>query len=98
MNVLITGASRGIGFELAKYFSAKRAKTIFLLSRNKEKIEELRKECLKIYANTKIVSLPFDLADEKSFSEINKIVSSEVNQLDILINNAGYLVNKPFAE
>ena len=67
MNVLITGASRGIGFELGKYFSSHGATTLFLLSRNKEKISQLKSECEKINPEIKIVLLPFSLEEEGSF-------------------------------
>jgi short-subunit dehydrogenase len=96
MNVLITGASRGIGYELANYFCSAGVEKLFLLSRNKEKIAELKKNCLHKNAAENIIPLNFDLADPNSFSEITKIVSSEVSHLDILINNAGYLVTRPF--
>ena len=97
MNVLVTGASRGIGNELGKFFSEKAA-VLFLLSRDEKKLSELKTECEKINPKAKIVLLPFSLEDEKSFGEIKSVVDTEVNHLDILINNAGYLVNKPFAQ
>lgn len=96
MNVLITGASKGIGYELGKHFAFLGAKTIFLLSRNKEKITFLKAECEKINDKVNIVLLPFSLEEDGSFDAINNVIVKNVNHLDIVINNAGFLLNKPF--
>lgn len=96
MTVLITGASRGIGYELAKYFASRQAAVILLLSRNKEKLHELKNECHAISPGTQVVELPFDLGEEKDYVEIAERVTVEISHLDIFINNAGHLVNKPF--
>lgn len=96
MHILITGASRGIGYELAKYFAVNGAEKIFLLSRNHSKIQHLNKECLLLNPKIKIVELPFSLEDENSFDLIKKAVAKETNHLDVLVNNAGTLVNKAF--
>jgi len=87
MNVVITGSSRGIGFELAKLFLAEGHK-VLAISRNEEKLNALKKEGAHILA--------FDLCEE-SFVPVIQAVNS-LGSVDVLINNAGALVNKPFAE
>lgn len=96
MNILVTGASRGIGYELGKLFAQHGAKNIFLLSRDEKKLKQLKKECSSINPGAKIHLLPFSLTGEKNFDRIRKEVMREVKRIDILVNNAGYLVNKPF--
>jgi NAD(P)-dependent dehydrogenase (short-subunit alcohol dehydrogenase family) len=97
MNILVTGASRGIGYDLVKYYAASGASTIFVVSRNSARLEELRNECLSISSKLRLVVLPFSLQDNKSFEKIHAAVKGEVQHLDVVINNAGLLVNKPFA-
>ena len=90
MNIVITGCSKGIGFELAKKLSKKH--NVFGLSRDKEQLNRLKKEVdfsdnLKLHAG-----------DVCTISETD--VNDWVNckGLDVLINNAGFLVNKPFED
>ena len=88
MNVVITGASRGIGFELANLFLDEGHK-VLAISRNKEKLTALKNKGASI--------LPFDLCEE-SFTPIQTALDSIGGNVDILINNAGALVNKPFSK
>ena len=86
-NVIITGTSRGIGFELAQIF-AKNNHQVLAISRNSETLSRL---------NIKnITCLSIDLSVETQLENIVKFVSDNWNSVDILINNAGKLINKPF--
>ena len=51
MNVIITGASRGIGYELVKQFAGDGAHHIYAVSRNLGHLEKLQKECFKQFPN-----------------------------------------------
>ena len=87
MKVVITGASRGIGFEMVKQFLAN-GHQVMAISRNKDKLLELE----QLGANT----LAFDLTFE-DFAPVIDAVKS-FGKTDILINNAGALVNKPLSQ
>ncbi|MGB2138550.1 MAG: SDR family NAD(P)-dependent oxidoreductase, partial [Flavobacteriales bacterium] len=87
MKVVITGASRGIGFEMVKQFLAS-GHQVMAISRNQDKLLELE----QLGANT----LAFDLTAE-NFSPVIDAVKS-FGKIDILINNAGALVNKPLSQ
>lgn len=82
MKALITGASSGIGYSMAKYFDKLEIELI-LVGRNKDKLEKLQNE-LKV--NSKIVIA--DLADLTKVKELYVLTRSE--NIDILINNAGF--------
>ena len=83
----MTGTSRGIGFELAQLF-AKNSYNVLALSRNTEPLSKL---------NIKNIStISVDLLSEKDLKKVTDFVSNNWNQVDILINNAGKLINKPF--
>ncbi|SDY01711.1 Short-chain dehydrogenase [Lutibacter oricola] len=86
-NIIITGTSRGIGFELAQLFS-KNNYNVLALSRNAEPINALN---LK---NT--TSLSVDLSVENDLKKVTDFVSKNWKQVDVLINNAGKLISKPF--
>lgn len=88
-NVIITGTSRGIGFELSQLF-AKNQCNVLAISRN---ISPLKKLNLK---NLSYLSL--DLSHEEEIGKITRFVKENWKQVDILINNAGKLINKPFHE
>ncbi|MDD3876689.1 MAG: SDR family NAD(P)-dependent oxidoreductase [Bacteroidales bacterium] len=92
MNIIITGASRGIGFELVRLCSEDKNNRILALSRNSDLLNKLYENC-----NQSISIIPFDLeGNQNSFRNLAKIVKSQIDGIDILINNAGILINKPF--
>lgn len=91
-NIIITGASRGIGRELAK-IHLQSGNHVLVISRNEEKLNELK----EFATNSELRILSLDLADYKSLNLIKDAIS-DWNQVDVLYNNAGFLVNKPFAE
>jgi len=96
MNIVITGASRGIGKELTKFF-ARDNNRIIIISRNSEKLKELKNECKNNNSKTKILPVSFDLEHiDDNIDELINIISGFVDKVDILINNAGFLINKPF--
>jgi 3-oxoacyl-[acyl-carrier protein] reductase len=86
-NIVITGTSRGIGFELAQLF-AKNNFNVLALSRNLAPLASLNME--------NISTLSVDLSKEEDFYKVTRFVSSKWNSVDLLINNAGKLINKPF--
>ena len=88
-HVIITGTSRGIGFELVKLF-AKQGHKVLALSRNQVPINSLK---LK-----NVTAFPFDLGDEEAYKRVEEFLTSKWHHVDILINNAGRLLNKPFAD
>lgn len=88
-NIIITGTSRGIGLELALKF-ANEGYQVLAISR---KISNL------LLANSNITSLSIDVSIMKELQQVeNFIKNSWHNKVDIIIHNAGSLVNKPFKE
>jgi NAD(P)-dependent dehydrogenase (short-subunit alcohol dehydrogenase family) len=93
MNIVITGASRGVGFETAKLLAGRYQCTVTAISRNQDGLQRLEE-----IAGGKIRILPFDIEStdpEEVAAAITKIMPGGV---DVLINNAGALVSKPFNE
>ncbi|MCH3880790.1 MULTISPECIES: SDR family NAD(P)-dependent oxidoreductase [Tenacibaculum] len=88
-NVVITGTSRGIGFELAKQF-AEAGNNVLALSRNTKPLET--------FNHKNITTISVDLSNNSDIKKAVDFIKTEWKQVDILINNAGKLVNKPFTE
>lgn len=86
-NVVITGTSRGIGFELAKQF-ANEGHRVLALSRNTEPLANVN------HKNINFISV--DLSNEADLKSAADFVETIFKSVDILIHNAGFLVNKPF--
>ena len=87
-NCLITGATGGLGKEIAKEF-AKNDCNLFLTGRNNEKLNELKNELENSENNIKI---GFEQADLSNISEIQKLIDKTKNafpNIDILVNCAG---------
>ncbi|GAB5418367.1 MAG: SDR family oxidoreductase [Crocinitomicaceae bacterium] len=89
--IVITGASRGIGCELVKQLASDDNHKILALSRNLEKMQS------EFEGMDNVSCFAFDLSLDTVKKQAEKIFSN-VASIDILINNAGYLVNKPFPE
>src|SRR5690554_6437574 len=88
-NIIITGTYRGIGFQMEKQF-AESGQRVLALSRNAAPISDLGLE--------NITALEFDIADASNLVKLKGFLQSQFKHVDILINNAGLLVNKPFTE
>lgn len=87
-NVIITGTSSGIGFELVKLFSEKNHNVLAISRKN---------NALRTLNLAGVMPIDLDLTESEDYNSLDKYLSSFKN-IDILINNAGYLVNKPFEE
>jgi len=88
-NVVITGTSRGIGFELAQQF-ANQGHQVLALSRNTKPLEQIN--------HSNITTISIDLSNEIDIEKAVSFVATEWKKVDILINNAGKLINKPFEQ
>ncbi|EAR00873.1 SDR family NAD(P)-dependent oxidoreductase [Maribacter sp. HTCC2170] len=88
-NVIITGTSRGIGFELAQLF-ANEGHQVLALSRSENSISELN--------HKNITSFSFDITEGKDLVKVESFIETNWNNVDVLINNAGKLLNKPFLD
>lgn len=86
-NVLITGATSGIGYELAKIF-AKNRYNLILCARNKDKLEEIKENISDEY-RVDVHIFQKDLSKEQEARELySEIINNDII-VDILINNAG---------
>ncbi len=88
-NVIITGCSRGMGYELARLF-AQSGHKVLALSRNDKPIKELNEG--------NITAFPFDICKDKDFEKLEHFLEDNWRTVDVLINNAGQLLNKPFLQ
>jgi NAD(P)-dependent dehydrogenase (short-subunit alcohol dehydrogenase family) len=87
-NIIITGTSRGIGYELALQF-ANAGHQVLALSRTISPT---------LLGNKNISNLSVDLSKEESLLEVEKFLSQTWEKVDVIIHNAGSLLLKPFSE
>ena len=95
MNIVITGASAGIGYHCAKYLSSM-GHQVFAVARRKEKLHQLVQEIKNQNSTGNIHTLAGDISDEIYLDKLCDEIKSSFGSIHILINNAGSLVNKPF--
>lgn len=90
MNIVITGASRGLGKAIATAFAEDgKGHTFFLCSRNKEALEAAGKELQEKFPHTKILTQAHDLSDKKNVLAFATWVLSHTDKPGVLVNNAG---------
>ncbi|RPD99936.1 SDR family oxidoreductase [Aureibaculum marinum] len=90
-NIIVTGASRGIGFEMVKILSNQNHQ-VLALSRNISTLNELQE------THKNITALSVDISETKQLEELNNFITNNYKSFDVLIHNAGAIVNKPFVE
>ncbi len=88
MNIIITGTSRGIGLELTKLFAEANHQVLCLSRKNNPALTQ----------NQNISYLSVDLSHPSDLQLVEDFISNTWKKVDILIHNAGALVNKPFEQ
>ncbi len=95
MNIIITGASRGIGYDTCLQLVRSNAIRLLALSRNTERLKGLKEACEVANEESQVDILSFDLSNIDEQKLLAKVETW--GKVDILIHNAGLLINKPFA-
>jgi short-subunit dehydrogenase len=91
MVAVITGASRGIGKEVARKFAAN-GYDLFLASRKQEVLDETIRDLKKEFAGIKVSGQAHDLSDKEAAKRFGGWVSANAASVDVLVNNAGTFI------
>ncbi len=91
--VMVTGASRGIGREIARQFAERGASIVVHFHKNREAAEQTR----AVLAGTSHLIVQADLSDATSVGKMAKKAVSEMGRIDVLVNNAGVYEFHPVA-
>ncbi|MDA4128821.1 MAG: SDR family oxidoreductase [Thaumarchaeota archaeon] len=93
---LITGASSGIGYELAKLFASE-GHSVMLVARSKETLEKFARQLRETHS-INAWSFPIDLSNPTAPSQIYEFAQRESLLVDSLVNDAGFGAAGPFSE
>lgn len=87
-NVLITGASSGLGAEMARQLAA-RGHDLALCARRTDRLEELRAEITAAHPGRRVVVRPLDVDDHDAVFEVFRAFADDLGSLDRVVVNAG---------
>lgn len=97
-NIIITGASSGIGFEAVLDLTAKKENNVIALARSADKLKRLHEIASDLnFDGGNLYPAQFDIVYD-DYQSLIPFIKSKFEQVDILINNAGVLINKPFMD
>lgn len=92
MNIVVTGASGGIGYEVVKRLAVDKGNKIIAIARSLEGLNKLLDDC----PNQNVFPISFDLSEISNYETLIKAISDHCSSVDVLLNNAGTILNKPF--
>ncbi len=98
-NIIVTGASSGIGFEAVLDLTANKDNQVIALARSADKLRKLHEIASSLnHDGGKLYPAQFDIVYDNYPDSLVPFIKSKFDKVDILINNAGALVHKPFLE
>jgi NAD(P)-dependent dehydrogenase (short-subunit alcohol dehydrogenase family) len=97
MNIILTGASSGIGFEAALELSLNSENKVVAIARSADKLRTLLEIAKGINPDCTLLPVEFDIIND-DYAALLPFLEARLGSVDILINNAGALVNKPFLD
>ncbi|MBE9602097.1 SDR family oxidoreductase [Pedobacter sp. MC2016-24] len=97
MNIVLTGASSGIGFEAALEFALHNENKVVCIARSADKLRKLLEIAKGINPDCTLLPVEFDIVND-DYTALVPFLQERLGHVDILINNAGALINKPFLE
>jgi NAD(P)-dependent dehydrogenase (short-subunit alcohol dehydrogenase family) len=95
---LVTGASRGIGRATARALAGAGANVFLIADGTREQLEAAAAECQQAFAGARAEFGVFDLADPTAPQRIVDAAAKAFGRIDVLVNNAGIRIRKPFGE
>lgn len=98
MNIIITGASSGVGFEAVIELILSGEHKVIALARSQDKLERLAEIAAGLNPDCVLYPIAFDIVHDDYTDLQQFIISNFDSRIDVLINNAGVLINKPFTE
>lgn len=97
-NIIITGASSGIGFEAVLDLTAKKDNNVIALARSTDKLKRLHEIASDLnFDGGNLYPAQFDIVYD-DYQTLLPFIKSKFEHVDVLINNAGILINKPFMD
>lgn len=98
MNIIITGASSGVGFEAVLELILSGKHQVIALARSENKLTRLLEIAQGLNPECILYPVAFDIVHD-DYHDLKQFITTRFdNKVDILINNAGLLINKPFTE
>jgi len=98
MNILITGASSGVGFEAVLELLVSGKHKVVALARSQDRLQRLAEIAGGLNPDCILFPIAFDIVHDDYADLLGFIRTHFDNRIDVLINNAGVLINKPFVE
>lgn len=92
---VVTGASRGLGKAAAIALAQSNANLV-IVGRNQSTLEDAAQDISQY--NSKVIPVVCDITDTSAHQKLKEVVSKEFGRLDILLNNAGIVIDKPFLQ
>jgi len=97
MNIIITGASSGIGFEAVIELIHQPGHRIIALARSEKRLARLLEISKTLNPDCVLYPVAFDIVHD-DYTDLKQFIQTHFEgKIDVLINNAGALINKPFA-
>jgi len=93
-NIVITGASMGIGATIAKRLASESANLI-LFARSEDKLKSIAQECQKIQSDIKVHTASVDVSNHEALRNAMSNAVDKLGPIDVLVNNAGLAVGAP---
>lgn len=98
MNIIITGASSGVGFEAVLELMLSGNHKVIALARSQENLTRLAEIAAGLNPDGVLYPIAFDIVHD-DYDGLQQFINSHFDgRIDVLINNAGVLINKPFTE
>lgn len=98
MNIVITGASSGVGYEAALELILDSDNAVVALARSEDKLQRLSEIALSLNPDCNLIPIKFDIVHGDYAADLVPFIKERIGNVDALINNAGSLINKPFEQ
>ena len=98
MNIVISGASSGVGFEAALELGRHPKNVVVALARSEDKLQQLSELSTINNPDVNFFTTPFDIIYGDYEGELLPFIKDTIGSVDVLINNAGSLINKSFVD